>query len=313
MSVASNPAVRRATAVDGMLLIVIAMIILPGIDAFAKVLTATLPVGQIAAGRFVFQTLFLLPVMLFMLGPAALRPTRVGLHALRGALLAVATLLFFSALKVMPIANAIAIFFVEPLILTLMSALFLGERVGWRRLVAVVVGFAGALLIIRPSFAQVGWSALLPLGTAVCFATYLALTRMLARGEDPVAMQCYTGFFGSLVMGAALLGGSWGGVDVLTPIWPTLQDWLLLAGLGLVATVGHILVVYAFRYAEAAVLAPFQYLEIISATILGFLLFGDFPDALTWLGIAIIVGSGLFVFWREQRQSARDSLPVAAP
>lgn len=305
---AANPVLR------GMLLVSLAMLIVPLMDAFAKLLSATIPTGQVAGARFLFQTLFMLPLMLWMLGWRSLRPQRFGWHALRGALLAVATLLFFTALKYMPIANAIAIFFVEPLILTLMSGLFLGEKVGWRRWVAVLVGFAGAMLVIRPSFGEIGWVALMPVGTAICFASYLALTRALAKGEDPISMQCYTGFFGTLVMAAAIAAGSVGGVNFLTLVWPTPAELGLMAALGLISTISHLMVVYAYRMAEAAVLAPFQYLEIISATALGLMLFGDFPDALTWLGIAIIVGSGLFVFWREQRQP-RDtpSEPVSAP
>lgn len=280
-----------------MALMVAAMLMLPGIDAIAKWLSGGISSGQVAWSRFVFQTLLMLPLFLRARGPIVTRA--LPLHALRGALIALATLLFFSALKYLPLADAISIFFVEPLILTLLSALFLGESVGWRRLTAVVAGFAGALIVIRPSFTTLGAPALLPLGTALSFAMYLILTRKLAVQELPERMQFYAGVFGGLVMTAALALGSVADVGVLEVVWPDRTQWLLLAALGVIATLGHLLVVHAFRRAPAGLLAPFSYVEIIGATILGVLLFDDFPDAITWVGVAIIVASGLYVFHRE--------------
>lgn len=280
-----------------MVLMLLAMLVLPGIDAIAKWLSSDISSGQVAWSRFFFQTLLMLPLFLRTRG-AILTPA-LPLHALRGALIALATLLFFSALKYLPLADAISIFFVEPLILTLLSAVFLGESVGWRRLTAVAVGFGGSLIVIRPSFSALGLPALLPLGTALSFAVYLILTRKLAQREYPVRMQFYAGVFGGIVMTAALAAGSIGDVAVLSFVWPDRVQWLLLAGLGVIATSGHLLVVHAFRRAPAAMLAPFQYVEIIGATILGLVFFGDFPDATTWLGVAIIVSSGMYVFHRE--------------
>jgi S-adenosylmethionine uptake transporter len=239
----------------------------------------------------------MLPLFLRTRGPIV--TSALPLHALRGALIALATLLFFSALKYLPLADAISIFFVEPLILTLLSAVFLGESVGWRRLTAVAVGFAGSLVIIRPSFHALGLPALLPLGTALSFAVYLILTRKLALHEQPERMQFYAGVFGGIVMTAALAAGEATDLAVLSFVWPDRWQWFLLAGLGVIATTGHLLVVHAFRRAPAGLLAPFQYVEIIGATILGLVFFGDFPDTVTWIGVVIIVGSGMYVFHRE--------------
>ena len=183
--------------------------------------------------------------------------------------------------------------------------MFLGESVGWRRLTAVAVGFAGSLIVIRPSFSTLGPPALLPLGTALSFAVYLILTRKLAQHEYPERMQFYAGVFGGIVMTAALAVGSVTDVAVLSFVWPDRFQWVLLAGLGVIATSGHLLVVHAFRRAPAGVLAPFQYVEIIGATILGLVFFGDFPDATTWLGVAIIVASGMYVFHREATLARR--------
>jgi S-adenosylmethionine uptake transporter len=273
------------------------MLILPGIDAIAKWLSGAISSGQIAWSRFFFQTLLMLPLYLRTRGPV-LTPA-LPMHAMRGALIALATLLFFSALKYLPLADAISIFFVEPLILTLLSALFLAEPVGWRRMTAVAVGFAGSLLIIRPSFQALGLPALLPLGTALSFAVYLILTRKLALHEHPARMQFYAGLFGGLVMTAALVGGDALDIAVLSFVWPNREQWLLLASLGVIATTGHLMVVHAFQRGSAGLLAPFQYVEIIGATILGVIFFADFPDALTWTGVGIIVGSGMYIFHRE--------------
>ncbi len=282
-----------------MILMIGAMLWLPTIDALAKTLSTTVPSGQIAWSRFLFQTLFLLPFLL--LGRQPFRRPRYLVHAARGGLIALATLLFFSALKTMPLAETIAIFFVEPLILTLLSVVFLKEPIGWRRLSAVSVGFIGALIVIRPSYENFGYSAILPLGAALAFASYLLLTRNLAQKEGAVPLQLVTGVFGGLIMSVALFAGSLAEIDVLDPVWPTAFEWLLLAGVGVVATTGHLLVVHAFRRAQAAILAPFQYLEIISATFLGLVIFGDFPDLTTWFGVSVIVGSGIYVFYRERK------------
>ncbi len=288
-----------------MLLMVLATLILPGIDAIAKWLSDVIPPGQITWSRFLFQTLFMLPWFLRTRG--RLFEHGIWPHAARGVLIGLATLVFFSALKHLPVADAISIFFVEPLLLTLLAALFLGERIGWRRLVAVVVGLAGATLVIQPNFLAFGWSAALPLLAAVLFATYLLVTRSLAQREHPARMQFYAGVFGCLTLSIGLIFGATRNVDVLDPVWPSATQWLLLAALGAIATTGHLLMVFAFQRAPAAVLAPFQYIEIISATALGLVVFGDFPDLLTWLGVAIIVSSGIYVFRRERRPQTRKA------
>lgn len=298
VTIAAVPRVRSDIE-TGMLLMAAAMLVVPGIDAIAKLLTETLAPGQVAWARFLFQSLLLGPILLHTGGWRDRR--HLGLHAIRGALLASATLFFFSALQRMPLADTISIFFVEPLILTLISALFLGEPIGWRRVTAIVVGFAGALLIIGPSWDVFGGHAVLPLGAAICFASYLALTRHVAREADATTMQFWAGLSGLAIMSIALTAGGVQGWAVLAPSWPDPVEWLLLAGVGVIATGAHQLVVMACRYTPAGILAPFQYVEIISATVLGLLIFGDFPTVSTWIGLAIIIGSGLYVFHRERR------------
>ncbi|MFT5449976.1 MAG: S-adenosylmethionine uptake transporter [Gammaproteobacteria bacterium] len=280
-----------------------AMFMLPGIDAIAKFLSDSVPAGQVSWARFAFQTLIMLPFVIR--GHGFRLPRHFWLQALRGAAIAFTTLIFFAALRFLPLADAIGIFFVEPLLLTLLSALFLGEQIGWRRMIAVLAGLVGAMIVVRPSFATFGLAALLPLGAAMSFAMYLLLTRWLSQREESAHMQFYAGVSGWLVMSVALLVGSLLHIEVLDPVSPTLLQWGLLAVLGIIATFGHWLVVVAFRLAPAAVLAPLQYLEILGATLLGWLLFNDLPDMVSCIGIAIIVGSGLYVAHRENLLHAR--------
>ena len=279
-------------------LMILAMLILPGMDAIAKWLSGSISAGQVVWFRFAFQTVFLLPF--FWAVRARMVWGDIPAHAARGALMVFGTVAFFTALKYLPIADAIAIFFVEPLILTLLAALLLGERVGWRRLSAVIVGFAGALLVIRPNFESAGWPALLPVAAALTFAFYLIITRRLSQREDPVRMQFFSGLFGGLIATVLLAVGT--GIDwpLFAASTPTQFQWGMLIGLGVISTVGHLLVVFAFRLGPAGLLAPFQYTEIIGATLMGLMFFGDFPDQFTWLGVGIIVGSGLYVFHRER-------------
>ena len=294
---------KNSTA-TAMVMMVGAMLVLPGIDAIAKWLSASISSGQVTWSRFFFQIFLMSPLLLRTRGPW-LTPT-LWLHAARGAMIAFATLLFFSGLAYLPLADAISIFFIEPLLVTLLSALFFGELIHWRRISAICIGFIGALIIIRPTFAEIGLPALYPVGAACCFSTYILLTRKLVRHEDPIRLQFFAGIFGCLVMSLALGYGTAQDINILSVVWPTLDQWLVLALLGVIATGCHLLVTYAYRLASIGILAPFQYIEIIGASILGLAIFGEFPDAITWLGIAIIVASGLYVFHREARLASES-------
>lgn len=289
----------RSSVRRGMIFLAAGATIAPGMHAIAKGLGDSMSSGQITWARFFFQLVFLLPVVLIGHRGGLPRPTIS--HGVRGLLLVLATLAFFWAVTFMPLADSTAIFFVEPLILTMMSAVFLGERIGWRRVLAVSVGFIGALIVIRPSFKTFGLPALLPLLAAFCFALYLTMTRRLAKTESAQAMQFWACLFGMLILSALMAASKQIGWDVTQPSWPTIEAWGWLACLGVIATIAHMLAIRAFQLAPASVLAPFQYLEILGATLLGAIIFGDLPDGLTGLGIAIIVGAGLYVFYREQQ------------
>jgi len=171
---------------------------------------------------------------------------------------------------------------------------------------AAIVGFGGALLVIQPSFSQFGAVSLLPICTALLFSVYLILTRKYGIGDNPINMQFYSGLGGMIFCASALFIGEVGEITDLMITIPQSYEaigWILV--IGLIATVGHLMIVNAFSMAPASILAPFQYVEIVSATILGLLIFGDFPSPSKWLGTAIIIGSGLFIFWREQGAGKR--------
>ena len=272
----------------------------PVIDTFAKLSGDAIPSTQVTAARFIVQSCCLIIPILILRHSLRVESSEIWKHVVRGILISGATICIFTALQHMPIADAISIFFVEPLILTLLGGLILGERVGWRRYVACAVGFFGAIIVIRPSFETLGWPAMLPLGSAIMFALYLILTRSVVQKTKPLVTQFYAGLSGALFTSAILYFFDGTGSVVFDPVMPEGNYWLLLLGVGISATIAHLFLVFAFSYASASVLAPFQYLEIIGATILGYWIFDDFPDAIKWLGISIIVLSGLFVFWRER-------------
>ncbi|MGQ3213831.1 MAG: DMT family transporter [Shinella sp.] len=288
----------------GVVLMSVAMLLLPGMDAIAKYMAtfADMSPGQVTFYRFFFQVVCTIPLIFTAAGAATLRPKQPWLNLLRGAIHGAASLLFFAAVKYMPLADVFAIYFVEPFILTAMSATFLGDRVGWRRWLAIIVGFGGALIVIQPSFVLFGWTALLPVACAFLYSIYLFMNRALGDADSPLTMQTIAGFGGTIFMGAALFAGHSAGIGDFAPSLPTsVFALVLLIILGALSGYAHMLVVRAFRMAPLSLLAPFQYFEIISATVLGYAIFGDFPTPSKWLGIAIIVASGLFIIWREHK------------
>lgn len=307
----------------GMSLLVGAVTLIPLMDAIAKSLTNDgMAPASVALARFGSQTIVLLAVFAFAHGvvhdgqEATLRPRRLWIHLIRGGLHGASSLTFFVALKYMPLADTIAVFFVEPMILLVLSALFLGEVVGWPRRVAAIVAFGGALLVIQPSYELFGAVALLPLLAALFFALYLMFTSKFATQDHPLTMQLWSGIGASILIGGVLaVGEVAGATDYQVTRPPDLGAVGLIAVIGLVSSVAHLMVVLAFRLAPASVLAPFNYLEIVTATVFGYVLFDDFPGGLQWTGIGIIVAMGLFVFVRERalERGARGAVDTAPP
>ncbi len=300
-------AMARDTSADRPLLGILLMFgfcaVIPFADALAKLLGEDFPLFQLIVVRFVTQAVLFAP-MAIMAG-AALFPSRrvVGLTMVRAALQIAGLLMMFSALRLLPLADAVAIAFVMPFIMLLLGRFFLDEEVGPRRLMACAVGFLGTLMVVQPSFVAVGWAALLPMGVAVVFAFFMLVTRAMAREIDPLALQASSGvlalpfvfplIFFPVADAAPLLG--W-----VAPVGG--QVWLFVA-LGICGSIGHLLMTWSLRYAPSATLAPMQYLEIPMATLVGYLMFSDLPNGLAALGIAVTIAAGLYIVFRERALS----------
>jgi drug/metabolite transporter (DMT)-like permease len=300
-----------------MVLLAIAMTLIPVMDTIAKELSnRDLAPASVAFGRFVAQTIVIIIVFVAWNrsgGAPNHRATRPWPNLLRGALHGSATMMFFVAIKYMPLADTIAIFFIEPMILLGLSSVFLKEFVGWPRRIASLIAFGGAILVIQPSYELFGAVSLLPLAAAFLFALYLLVTRWVSIDEHPLTMQLYSGIGAMIAIGPILLiGESLGSTDYSITMPTTAGFLAAFAAMGLVSTVGHVMVANAFKLAPASVLAPFSYLEIVTATAFGFVFFGDFPAGLQWLGTAIIVSMGVLIFLRE-RQLERVGTGAAGP
>ena len=290
----------------GMLLMVCAMIILPMLDASAKWLGQTLPATEVSAGRFIIQMSLLAPLY-YAMGQKIRLTSFSASEAARGFCLAIATWLFFVALKTLPMAEAISIFFIEPMILTILAALLLGERIRARRITAVIVGFIGAIIVIQPSFDVFGWPALLPLGTAFFFALYMIITRVVAQAKHPIESQVSMSAFALLTILILAALNDFTGLESRSWRLPDLTEFGVLLTLGFFATSGHLMVVFALQRADAGLLAPFQYLEVVTASLLGYVIFQDLPKNTTILGVSIIIGSGLYLIHRERQTAALDA------
>jgi drug/metabolite transporter (DMT)-like permease len=275
----------------GIALMVCAITLFGFMDATVKYLARDYAVPQIVWARFTFHLIIFIAVFAPSGSVVGLfRSTRPGLQLLRSIFLLSATLMFFTALSYLPLAEAISIGFVSPLVVTALAIPLLKERVGIRRWSAILVGFAGVLIVIRPGSGIFHWAAVLPLGMAVCYAFYQILTRIASRTEDARTSQLWAPSIGVLVLSA-----------IMPWFWtaPTLAGWMLMAFAGLCGGVGHFLLIKAYEVAPASVLSPFVYTQLIWMIALGYLLFGDLPAAATLVGGALVIGSGLYIFRRE--------------
>jgi drug/metabolite transporter (DMT)-like permease len=283
-----------ATVGTGIALMLAAqLLVMPVSDAVVKHLAASLPVAQLAWARFFFNFLLLAPAALWYHRRRILAPPRPALQLLRGVLVVAANLLFIAGVRLVPLADAIAVTFVAPLAVAALSPLVLRERVGPTAWVAVAVGFLGALVVIRPGLGATSLAALLPLGAGLAFAAYHLVTRKLAGTSPPLVTQTATA-----AVGAALT------TLTLPLVWkpPSPSEWALMLVVGTASCAGHLLITTAHEHARAATLAPLTYASIVSAAALGYLFFGDWPDALTWLGAGIVIASGLTI-WRYSGRS----------
>ena len=287
-------------------------VVAPMGDALAKILSNKVALGQLLFVRFGVQAVVLIPIIAATGRVWRMSNRVLALTVLRTLMHIVGIGMMVSALYYLPLADAIAIAFVMPFIMLLLGHYVLGEEVGMRRMIACAVGFLGTLLVIQPSFQEVGWPALLPLGVAINFALFMLVTRKIAKETDPIGLQAVSGVIALVIMAPVLFLIPDSAVPMLA--WDTMlpsNTWTLLIAIGLSGTLAHLLMTWSLRYAPSATLAPMQYLEIPIATIIGFAVFGDLPNTMASVGILIVMASGLYIVFREQAMS-RSPAPVPA-
>jgi drug/metabolite transporter (DMT)-like permease len=265
------------------------------LDSIVKFLAMRYPVPLLVWARYAVQAV----VILLWLGPTMrlrlLQTERPGLQIARGTTVLLSSLCFFNALKFLPLAEATAINYTTPTLVILLSVLVLKERMTWPRWAFVAAGTAGMLLVVRPGAAILHGAALLALVGAAFYATFQIMTRKLSA-EDPRVTLFYSALCGTVLMTLLL---PFVDREVDMP-WPHV---MLVGIMGMLGTAGHFLFILAFRHAPASGLTPFTYMQIVWATLLGLVLFSQFPDALALLGMAVIAGSGLLLTWHERRRA----------
>ncbi|HHI69978.1 MAG TPA: DMT family transporter [Rhodobacteraceae bacterium] len=285
----------------GILFMVAFCVLAPFADSLAKLLGKSLPVIEIVTFRFAIQFLILLPFVVLSNRKLRLERRSLWLLLLRTILHIIGIGAMFLSLIYLPLAEAVAIAFVEPFLLLLLGWLLLKEHVGPHRLIACAIGFVGTLLVIQPSFANVGYAALLPLVVALAFAGFMIVTRQLTAATDPITLQAVSGGMALLILALLLAISSGYRIPALTLVRPTQAEFALLISLGILGTLAHLIMTWSLKFAPTATLAPVQYLEIPFATLIGWLIFGDFPNGLAATGIVITVAAGLYIVLRERR------------
>jgi drug/metabolite transporter (DMT)-like permease len=260
------------------------------LDASAKYATNDLPLWMVLWGRYVFHFLFSMVFFLRRAPRDIVFTKNLKLQIFRSVIIFCAGVTFWAGLMYLPLADCTVITFVAPLLVTILSVFLLGEKFGFHRWGSVIIGLLGVIFVIRPGMGIAHWAMLLPLFSALFYATILITTRVLGQRENVLTTQFYTSV-GGLILSSVMVLFFWK--------TPSPMQWLLLMWLGLLGAVGHFFMIKAFEKAPASLLAPFNYASLIWATLLGFFLFGDLPDAWTIFGAAIIISSGLYLVRRE--------------
>ena len=280
--------------VRGIAFMCLAVTLFPFLNATVKYLGAEYSIQQVIWLRYLGHFGLMLLIFLPFHGLTLFRTRNLGVQLVRSLLLLGSTGCYFIALSYLPLTTAASISFTSPFIVTALSVLFLGEKVGPRRWSAIVVGFIGALIIIRPGGASFHGAELLVVCSATFYSIYQIMTRRLAGQDSPATTITYTAIFGALL--TSLLGPFYW----VTPAAATAPlDWTLFAAMGLFGGLGHLFVVKAFQWAEVSAVSPLAYGQLVGAVLLGFFIFGEFPDPWTWLGSAIIVACGVYITYRE--------------
>lgn len=276
----------------GIAFMCLAVTLFPFLNAAVKALGADYAVQQIIWMRYLGHFILMLLIFMPFHGLNLFRTQNLGLQATRSLLLLASTSCYFLALSYLPLTTAAAISFTSPFIVTALSAPFLGEKVGQRRWSAIAIGFVGALIIIRPGGTGFHGAELLVICSATFYSFYQIMTRKLTGHDKPATTIMFTAVFGVIL--TSLVGPFYWQTPSVMPF-----DWLLFIALGVFGGLGHLFVVKAFQWAEVSVVSPFVYGQLVGAVVLGFFIFGEFPDAWTWIGSAIIIACGAYITYRE--------------
>ena len=269
----------------------LAWVILPVMDGLAKYLSVDLPVLQIVWARYFFTVVITLSFIIIFFRKQLVWTSKPKLQLFRGLILLCANMLFFYAISIISLTKALTLAFVAPLIVTALSPFILGEIVGYRRWLAVIIGFIGSLIVIRPGLIEFNLATLAALGTGFFYGIYFIITRKLRTADSPLLTLLITGVVGAIIL-SAYMPFSW--------IEPNPNQWLFMFCIGLCASVGHFFLILSLKYADASKLAPFSYFEIVTNVIIGYYFFSDFPDIWTWVGLLIIINSGIYISIRER-------------
>jgi drug/metabolite transporter (DMT)-like permease len=274
----------------GVSLMIAGMLIIPALDICAKLLSEEFQVLQVTWSRFVFNFLWLVPLLLLRREKWWRLPRHPWIQMFRGLCLLMATLFFFTCIKTNPIPNALAILFISPLIVTLLSPWILGETFGIRRFIATIAGFIGVLVVLQPTGNDFQPSLLYAMLAGLSYAFYILITRKVSTSSSPLMTLFYTALVGTVAL-----------LPWMPSVWitPDSEALLIMSAMGLIAASGHFLVILSCQYAPASLVSPFNYAEIIGATLLSYLFFDYFPNHSVWLGILIICGSGIYISMRE--------------
>jgi len=267
-----------------------AWMIVPVMDAYAKFLSSSMDVLQITWARYFFTVVFTLSLMLIFYRQSLVWSKKPMLQLIRGLILVFSTYLFFYSISFISLPKALTLAFVAPLIVTALSPFFLKEKVGIRRWTAVSIGFIGTLIVIRPGFIEFNLATFAALGNGICYGFYLILTRKLSTSDNPLLTLLFTGTVGAIILSL-----------FMPSVWvnPTSNQWFMMALIGLIASVAHLFLILSLKYADASKLAPLGYTEIITNILISYYFFHELPDNLTYLGLFIIVLSGLYISRRE--------------
>ena len=271
-----------------------AWMLLPFMDGLAKYLSQEIHFLQVVWGRYFFMAFFSVVITLIFFNTHFKFPKGINIQIIRSLFLFLSTVFFFYAISIISLAEALTLAFISPIIATILSFLILKERVGLRRWVAVITGFIGVLFVIRPGFNEINLATVAAVCAGICYAFYIISTRKLSSIDSPLMTLIFTGLSGAIV------------ISLIVPFyWTslTLNGWLILISLAAIGTVAHFLLILSLNFAEASKLAPLSYSEIIMNVIIGYYFFGDFPDQWIWIGLIIIIASGVYISLRENKKS----------